>query len=43
MDFYPGIDIGTSRVKALLFDEHLQALRWHVPTGSYGWRRPGQA
>ena len=25
MDFYPGIDIGTSRVKAVLFDEHFQA------------------
>ncbi|VUS22595.1 FGGY-family carbohydrate kinase [Klebsiella huaxiensis] len=25
MDFYLGIDIGTSRVKAVLFDEHFQA------------------
>lgn len=25
MDFYLGIDIGTSRVKAVLFDQHFQA------------------
>ncbi|PLM00523.1 carbohydrate kinase, partial [Klebsiella michiganensis] len=25
MDFYLGIDIGTSRVKAVLFDERFQA------------------
>ncbi|EPG5445027.1 TPA: FGGY family carbohydrate kinase, partial [Klebsiella pneumoniae] len=25
MDFYLGIDIGTSRVKAVLFDQHFTA------------------
>ncbi len=27
MDFYLGIDIGTSRVKAVLFDQHFTRLR----------------